>query len=245
MIRTELSRDEDSAGNAWAVSFIKGSKHKLYEDRYRILSGNRVRKQSRGEIFAVFDGIGSAPLGMHAAQEMWDRLLDFLKEPGRHEATSGGFHKLLMEANLAIHDWGFIPGTDRPLGGCAGTVVWLAGRVLRVFHAGDTSGVLIRNGSPIPLTMEHQRDGAIFRYFGLGSSLRIDVNSFAVKEMDRILILSDGVTKIFHPTEAARLAEELSDNGRAVEELVRQSRVRGSRDDITALLVEIEDLEGM
>ena len=245
MIRTECSRVEESVGNVWAVSSIKGNKNELYEDRYRILSGKRVKKQGRGEIFAVFDGIGGAPQGMHAAQVMWDRVLDFLEEPGRYEATSDGFHNLLMEANLEIHGWGYIPGTDRPLGGCAGTVVWLAERALRVFHAGDTSGVLIRNGSPIPLTMEHQRDGAIFRYFGLGSSLRIDVNSFAVKEMDRILILSDGVTKIFHPTEAARLAEDLSDNGRAVEELVRQSRVRGSRDDITALLVEIEDLEGM
>ena len=54
-------------------------------------------------------------------------------------------------------------------------------------------------------------DGAIFRYYGLGPSLKIDVDHFTIEESDRILLLSDGVTKVFHPSEAAKFVEEYLD----------------------------------
>jgi PPM family protein phosphatase len=65
------------------VAWVKGSKHQFYEDRYRILSREvpLVKGQDRGEIFAVFDGIGSAPKGREAAQEMMDQLVHFYKKP--------------------------------------------------------------------------------------------------------------------------------------------------------------------
>jgi hypothetical protein len=52
-----------------AVAWMKGTKHKFYEDRFRLLClpVPLVSEQDRGEIFAVFDGIGSAPKGMAAA----------------------------------------------------------------------------------------------------------------------------------------------------------------------------------
>lgn len=57
----------EQKGNV-AVASLKGTRHQFNEDRYRILSQDvpLVGSQNRGEIFAVFDGIGSTELGMRA-----------------------------------------------------------------------------------------------------------------------------------------------------------------------------------
>jgi serine/threonine protein phosphatase PrpC len=146
-----------------------------------------------------------------------------------------------MQANGAIYDWGFMPGTNRPLGGCAGTVAWLHEHLLFVFHAGDTVALLIRDGKSLQLTRIHETNGAIYRYFGLGPQLKIDVDHSPLEDGDRILLLSDGVTKVYHPDETAGVIQEYDDPLRAVSELCGRSRSRGSTDDITVLLIEIED----
>jgi len=228
-----------------AVSYLKGTKHKYYEDSFRMLPRDipLVEQKKRGELFAVFDGIGSAPEGRHAAQEMAESLLRFYREPDAYSASWEGIKTLLMEANLTIHQWGFMPGTDKPLGGCAGTVVWLIGENLYVFHAGDTVALLIRDGKGMELTKPHQMsDGAIYRYFGLGPDLQIDVECFQIEESDRILLLTDGVTKIFHPVEAGNIIEKYIDLPLAVKTLVHRSQSLGSTDDITAMLIQIEEI---
>ena len=110
-----------------AVAWCTGTSHRFYEDRYRLLSREvpLVGRQDRGEIFAVFDGIGGAPKGRDAAQEMSDWLIKFYQEPGRYPASVQGLLQLLIDANMSIYEWGMIPGTDRTLGGCAGTVAWI------------------------------------------------------------------------------------------------------------------------
>ena len=161
-----------------SVAWVKGSKHKFYEDRYRILSKDipLVGGQDRGELFAVFDGIGSAPRGRQAAQEMADTLLNFFLRAETYELSPEGLEKLLLQGNESIHQWGFMEGTDVPQGGCAGTVAWLYQENLSVFHAGDTSAVLIQNrGNTLKLTRDHQAEnGAIYRYFGLGPILQLE-----------------------------------------------------------------------
>ena len=110
-----------------SVSWSLGTKHRLYKDRYCILSRDvpLVARAGRGETFAVFDGIGSAPRGMFAAQEMAAWMARFYREPADWPANIEGLLGLMEAANLAIYDWGFMPGSDRPLGGCAGSVVWM------------------------------------------------------------------------------------------------------------------------
>ncbi len=62
-----------------------------------------------------------------------------------------------------------------------------------------------------------------------------------MEESDKILLLSDGVTKVFHPMEAADFIEEYEDISTAVKGLAQRSQVRGSTDDITVMLIEIEE----
>lgn len=231
-----------------AVSWLKNvkSKQKPYEDRYRLLSKDipLVGRSGRGELFAVLDGIGGAPRGMQAAQAVADCLLEFYRKPDEIPADSNGLNQLLLQTNQAINDWGYMEGTDRPLGGAAGSIAWLHDQKLTLFHAGDTAGILLRqNHPPRLLTGLHEYDGGITRYFGLGRHLEIEIKTLALVEGDLILLVSDGVTKVYSTTEAANLIQEIFDKtgdaGSAVQELVTRSRSKKSVDDITAMLIEV------
>lgn len=235
----------EQKGNA-SVSWSPSPKH-AYEDRYRLLPREvpLVAAASCGEIFAVFDGIGSAPRGMSAAQAMADALIEFFRLPAGQEPDVKALYQLLYDANLVITSWGMMPGTTRPLGGCAGTIAWRCDERLTFYHAGDTVGMLLRSGEmPRTLTKLHEQNGGIYRYFGLGETLEIDVVSVPVCEGDLILLMSDGVTKAFSNVEAANLVMEAydrtDDTAKAAEALATRSRTRKSSDDITVVLVEVE-----
>ena len=235
----------DVRGSATACS-VKGTKHHLNEDRYRMLSRDipLVFQHRRGELFGVFDGIGSAPRGREAAQSMADCLVEFYRQPQVYAPSHEGVWALLMAANLTIHDWGFMAGGGkRPLGGAAGTVVWLFGESLYIFQAGDTAAFLFRDRKTIALTQAHQlEDGAIYRYFGMGPSLRPDISSYAIEEGDWILLVSDGVTKVCHTNEITSIMADHTVIDRVVTELVKKAIKKGSTDDITVLLVEVEEI---
>jgi len=225
-----------------AVAWLKGTQHRFYEDRFRLLPESipLVARSNRGSIYSVFDGIGGAPEGMRSAQHMADALLRFYQEQDRYTDSARGLHRLLDGANREINEWGTIPGTDRPLGGCAGTVAWIRGSELHAFHAGDTVGVLIRASRPISLTRQHEMDGFIFRYFGLGQHLKIDSCRLTLEDGDRILLFSDGVTKVMHPATATDVVCQGNDPADAAMRLVRLSRLKGSPDDITVMMIHIE-----
>ena len=233
-----------------AISWLKNAKssRKPYEDRYRLLSKDipLVGRSGRGELFAVLDGMGSAPMGMAAAQAVADCLLEFYRKTDEIPADSNGLNQLLLQTNQAINGWGCMVGTDRPLGGAAGTIAWIHDQKLTLFHAGDTAGILLRqNNPPRLLTGLHEYDGGITRYFGLGRHLEIEIKTLPLVEGDLILLVSDGVTKAYSTTEAANLVQEIFDKtgdaGIAVQELVTRSRSKKSLDDITAMVVDVLD----
>ena len=238
-------KQTEQKGNA-AVSWLASPKHS-YEDRYRLLPREipLIASAKRGELFAVFDGIGSAPMGMSAAQAMADSLLDFYRKPDEISVDWKSLRDLFYRSNLEINSWGFMKGTSVPLGGCVGTIAWCYQDQLTLFHVGDTVGLLLRqDDEPHVLTKTHELKGEISRYFGSGKTLEIDVVSADIEDGDLILLMSDGVTKTFSTTEAAALVmdtfDDTGDIGLAAQELTRHSRIRGSSDDITVVLVEVE-----
>jgi len=132
-----------------------------------------------------------------------------------------------------------MPGTERPLGGCAGTVAWVDDKKLFVFHAGDTEGFLLREKETIRMTHLHEADGAIYNYFGRGPWIEVDVKFHPLQPGDRILLVSDGVTKAFQIPEGVSVIQSFSDPADAARELAVRSRGKGSRDDITVVIFDI------
>jgi serine/threonine protein phosphatase PrpC len=75
----------------------------------------------------------------------------------------------------------------------------------------------------------------------LGPYFKLDIHEAELEDGDQILLITDGVNKVFHPLEAAQVVRESGEIVKGASELVRLSRLRGSPDDITVMVVEWEE----
>lgn len=222
---------------------LKGPNHPYNEDRYRILNQNvpLVEESDKGQLFAVMDGVGGAPLGMKAAQCLADSLVKFYRDDSI-SASYKSLLRLLHQTNLDIHQWGTMPDRERPLGAAAATVMWFSPDYeLYVFHAGDTRGYQYAGEGLRCITKDHQVGKVLQRYLGLGESLQFDIHKLVPEECDRFVLVSDGVTKALSSDEMETIMEEFETPQRVAKEMVERARRKGSKDDATALVLELEE----
>ncbi|MBF0231788.1 MAG: protein serine/threonine phosphatase 2C family protein [Desulfamplus sp.] len=226
---------------------IKGINHRRNEDRYRML-GNKspqIKRMNRGELFAVFDGMGSAPKGAEAAQLMCDSLMSIYDEQ-KEKPSLQDIRNLLFQGNMSINGWGTIEGTQREIGACAGSIIWIQEDTMTIFHAGDTFGVLLLNDADSDneyqlLTTEHAFGDGLTNYFGIGESIDIEIRTTRLEDGDIVLLLTDGIIKAMAlQTVAAKTREWIGKSPEyAVRSLCTLAKNLGSSDDITAVMIEI------
>lgn len=231
---------------------IKGKKNGPNQDHYRLFHNEvpLVQTANRGQIFGIFDGMGSTPRASDAAWLVGKNLINFFKVPP--PSSQSQITELLYQANQEISDWGFVDSTRScRQGGCTGTVAWLFNG-LHIFHAGDTRALLLRadgqeNDGYDALTTDHSEGHALYRYFGLGNALEIDHKTTSVTEGDILVLMTDGVTCVLNNAEiATQIRSWVSCNSGsadlAARNLCELAKTRGSRDDITSVLIELIDL---
>jgi len=231
---------------------ITGLRHMANEDSYRLLGNtiNLVKAAERGQLFAVFDGMGSAPRGGEAANFMSNSLLDFFRS-NRFENSAIGIKELLLQANLELFCWGQDERARRPEGACAGTLAWFNEKNVTIFHAGDTFGLLLRvdqhDNQYENLTTSQGIGNGIFSYFGIGENILLEIKQIQAEEGDIVVLCSDGIADN-RAVSCSLVAEVVRKNilyspERAANELCRLAKLRGSVDDITAVVIEVIDFE--
>lgn len=225
------------------VASVKGKDHELNEDRYRLLGGSVpfVAGAERGHVYAVIDGVGGAPLGMRAAQHVADRLPTFYRDPAVG-ATPRALHDLLAAVSTEIHAWGMVGETDRPQGAAAATIAWFAPtKTLMLFQLGDTAAFRYDGTRATRVIREYSTGRSIHRYFGEAPGRVLDHETVAFDEGDILCLVTDGVTRVMVEDRICEVLDEVADPDRAAKEIVARARARGSRDDITALVVELAE----
>lgn len=228
-----------------SVAWVKGTSHAFYEDSFSLLSKDihLVNSVGRGEVFAVFDGIGSAKLGRHSAQIMSESLITCFRNPGTILKNRESLYTHLFNVNMEIELLDMDRSGHFSDVGCVGTILWIFGDQMHVFHAGDTAAVLVIENKKTLLTSVHQAiDGAVTRYFGQGSSFKMDVQTHTIDEGDRIYLMSDGVSKVQDFAAATLSYDERPDLPSAVLMIAEQALRLGSTDDITVLGIDIEEI---
>jgi serine/threonine protein phosphatase PrpC len=220
------------------------------EDRFRILGCDRIfpddrqgpyLKQGKGAVFGVFDGVGGSERPIAAAQQAADALVSIYTD--QHPISPTIIAKRLANANKAIHQWGFIENTDRPLGACTATVCWLYRDCAHLFHAGD-SAAYHWNDHQRTLTLmthDHTDHGSLVRYLGLGEDLLLEQRTFKITCGDLLILCTDGLTKGLRKDEMVPIIHQhLGQPGDLAQALAQTAQRRKVQDDITVLVAEIE-----
>ena len=222
------------------VGTIRGQTHTHNEDRFRLLTSDvpLVGDARRGEMFAVFDGMGGLRLGMHAAQHMADLLIEFFEAPDRHDATVRGLRSLLIRGSREIASWEKDPGSRQPAGGCVGTVAWLTGNTIQLLHLGDTEGWISHQcGHSEQVTDTHALGRRVTQFFGMPEEPQIQTITAPFSTSARLLLATDGLRNARAMNRVAALLALRQAPSTTVAEICGVAQAGRAPDDVTALLV--------
>jgi serine/threonine protein phosphatase PrpC len=215
----------------------------------------------RQSLFLVADGMGGQERGELASGMAAEIIPQMVHDHlAASEPAEQAVRKALAEANQAIVD----AGRSQPEGRRMGTTAVVAlhcDKQVYVAGLGDSRAYLIRGGRVDQLTVDHSvaqalvASGALtpeearhspyqhvlHKFLGCANMVEgAEVRPFVPKSGDRLLLGSDGLTN--HVTEADLLAgpRQHPDPQDWADFLVRTALHRGSRDNVTCVVVAFE-----
>jgi PPM family protein phosphatase len=231
----------------------------------RIRSSNEDAYGYRPErgIYVVCDGMGGAAGGEVASRMAVDTVLERMSVEDGTAPEGERLHEAIAEANRVVleraeHEPGLYGmGTTLVallLGADAGT------RPALIAHAGDSRCYLFRRGKLQKITHDHSlvdeqmRLGTmtqeeaerspfrsvITRAIGTQTSVTEDVVAIEVEKGDVFLLCSDGLTREVDEEGIGRILGAGSDLERAAQSLVDAANEAGGRDNVTALVVQVQ-----
>lgn len=216
------------------------------EDYCGIVTPTNEQLKTKGAMLAVADGVSGNAGGREAA-EMTVRsvLSDYYATPETWEV-----HASLDKVLNAANRWLLAQAAaHRDLAGMATTLSLLILRGQRYYlaHIGDTRIYRLRQGKLDQLTYDHVWDRPDMRHVlkravGLDQHLAVDFADGTLQVGDIFALMSDGIWETLGQ-KAIHEALEIYDSPKLIcEHLTRTAISRGSQDNVTALVVRIEEL---
>ncbi|HEY3830026.1 MAG TPA: Stp1/IreP family PP2C-type Ser/Thr phosphatase [Solirubrobacteraceae bacterium] len=213
---------------------------------------------ARSPLFVVADGMGGAQAGEVASRLAVESFHDGLGNPARPEEQLAAN---ALAANARIHELSQSNAEQAGMGTTL-TAVYVGAEEVAIAHVGDSRAYCLREGELLRLTDDHSlvdeliREGRltpeeaeehpqrsiITRALGPEETVEVDTRSFRARPGDVYLLCSDGLTSM---VPEVRLAEILRAHSRlhdAGEALIAEANRAGGRDNITVILLRLEEV---
>jgi PPM family protein phosphatase len=222
----------------------------------QVRDNNQDRALFAGSLAAVADGMGGHVGGEKAAAMAIAELTGV-----RGVLSEQRFIDVVEAANRRIYEAALQPA----LRGMGTTLVAASfdpvSAVLTLVNVGDSRGYLLRDGEMRQITVDHSlvedlvREGRLTEEEArvhpqrnivtraLGIRLEVEVDAFALQVQggDRILLASDGLTNEVTDTEIASILGAAADPQGACDDLVAAALRSGGRDNVTVVVLEVDD----
>ena len=227
-------------------------------DTGRQRRANEDSMLARSPLFVVADGMGGARAG-----EVASRLAIESFQHGLEDTTDaeGSLAAHARAANVSIHERSQADAEHAGMGTTL-TAVYVGAEEVAIAHVGDSRAYCLREGELLRLTddhslvdelirqgkltpeeaVEHPQRSVITRALGPEAEIEIDTRSYRARAGDVYLLCSDGLTTMVPD---ALLAEILLAHGRlrdAGEALIAAANEAGGRDNITVVLLRLEEV---
>jgi protein phosphatase len=218
--------------------------------------------QSHG-LFIVADGMGGHAAGEVASEmavQIVPRELSSVRDV-THPSARDKVMNSLKTANKAIYDRMISEPDKQGMGTTVSALLMSNGRYM-IGQVGDSRVYLLRDGMLTQLTKDHSYvqeqvdagfltpeqaryhpySNVITRCVGAGDTVEPDVYDGELKIGDVLLVASDGLTGMVDDRRLQQLLLARSTPGRIVDALIADANGRGGLDNITAIVIRVEEL---
>jgi PPM family protein phosphatase len=214
---------------------------------------------ARSPLFVVADGMGGAQAG-----EVASRIAVESFQPGLPDASQPelALAALARAANSRIHELSHTNAEQAGMGTTL-TAVYVGEQEVAIAHVGDSRAYCLRDGQLQRLTddhslvdelmrqgrltpeeaVEHPQRSVITRALGPEGMVEVDTRSVRARPGDVYLLCSDGLTTMISEEQIAAVMlahPRLRDAGEA---LIAAANEAGGRDNITVVLLRLEDVQ--
>jgi PPM family protein phosphatase len=228
-------------------------------DTGRQRRANEDSMLAHSPLFVVADGMGGAQAG-----EVASRLAIESFQHGLDDTTDaeGSLATYARAANVSIHELSQANAEHAGMGTTL-TAVYVGPEEVAIAHVGDSRAYCLRDGELLRLTddhslvdelirqgkltpeeaAEHPQRSVITRALGPEPEVEIDTRSYRARDGDIYLLCSDGLTTMVPDALLAGIMlahQRLHDTGEA---LIAAANEAGGRDNITVLLLRVEEVE--
>jgi PPM family protein phosphatase len=214
---------------------------------------------ARAPLFVVADGMGGAQAGEVASRIAVEYFHDGLEDASRPEAA---LTTLALAANSRIHELSHSSAEHAGMGTTL-TAVYVGEQEVAIAHVGDSRAYCLRDGELLRLTddhslvdelmrqgrltpeeaVEHPQRSVITRALGPEGMVEVDTRSFRARPGDVYLLCSDGLTTMLSEEEIGDLLRAHARLRDAGEALIAAANEAGGRDNITVVLLRLEDAD--
>ena len=220
----------------------------------QVREGNEDAYLVLDPLFVVADGMG----GHRGGEVASDLAVQTIRS--LFERREGSLTDQVEEANRAVFERS---RSDREVSGMGTTLTALMidDRRAHLAHVGDSRAYVLRDGELALLTVDHtlvqrmvdegeltpeQAEGhpqrhILTRVLGGDGSVAVDEGVVELREGDRLLLCTDGLTGMVHDDEIRAVLRRTQDPQEAAERLVRQANQAGGVDNITAIVLDVGD----
>ena len=241
---------------SWGVASDKGRVRDDNQDTFLV--------ESEVGLFLVSDGMGGHRGGALASQIVAQDL-PVMIETRLHKLNSHSrrairllFRRMISEQSRQLQLEGFSESGYKGMGATLVVALIKDGRAY-LGSVGDSRIYRFRKGSLVQLTKEHSvvsellsagkidsRDvqdhpaqGQLTRYIGMEDEVDPFVRSFALKDGDRLVLCTDGLTDMVDDKSITRILRDKKDAKSACDALVTSANEAGGLDNITVIVVDI------
>lgn len=207
-------------------------------------------------LFGVADGIGGLPGGGEAAEHTVDELLRIF----RSGADTADLVTITQNVSESVQSLGQKLNPPYGIGTTLTYGVFAAGQ-LRLAHVGDSRAYVLQKGDFLRLTTDHnienearvlrargehvvvspENRNALTRCIGQPGVPEVDVQDFMVTKGDRYFFTTDGICRMISDQELSDLLIGPEGPDEKLKVIMELSLKRGGHDNLTAVLVYIDE----
>ncbi len=203
-------------------------------------------------LFAVADGMGGHQGGEVASSTAMEALRAAV-------AAGAPIRDAISRANEAVIERAAGDDRLRGMGTTMTAATLAAGGTLLIGHVGDSRAYLARDGTFTQITEDHSlveemvRGGEltaeqaevhpqrniVTRALGIEPAVAVELYPIELRNGDRVLLCSDGLTSMIRPDAIAAILRQETDPQAAAEKLVDAANAAGGQDNITVVVLDV------
>ena len=215
------------------------------QDAFALKENQGVDLDLKGHAAVIADGVSSANCAAKASQmSVCHFLSEYFATPDTWSVT-----KSATKVISSLNNWLYAQQLVADEQGCLEqwfstfTALILKGERGYIYHIGDCQAVKINDDGYQVLTKEHANlSGTLNRALGAGSHVDIDMLSTPLAQYDILMLTCDGVHHFVKAKQVQKILADEKDLEQASLAITMLAKAQGSQDNLTCLLVKIEQL---